>query len=220
MDGWISFDGSDKNIGVSGLFEFLIKSCIHGVYLMGCSMSHEYKSFCFFQIRKFCCYCVDCLWFIFRICKKRSSKCDFVKRFFIRKNFFFHNIILDTVQDMGRLNNHLPDPVCDHLFKSFLYSRNRIVISFFQNWDDKFTGPCTIDPMILKSVSNVLFNLFYSGFSGCFIAGSEAHDQNRFICLLIHKKYSPKYLFSAYKWIIQYREKKFKFFPKTYWHFG
>ena len=38
-----------------------------------------------------------------------------------------------TVQDMGRLNNHLPDPVCDHWFKSFLYSRNRIVISFFQN---------------------------------------------------------------------------------------
>ena len=61
MDGWINFDGSDKNIGVGGLFELLIKSCIHGVYLMGCSMSHEYKSFCFFQIRKFCCYCVDCL---------------------------------------------------------------------------------------------------------------------------------------------------------------
>ena len=70
--------------------------------------------------------------------------------------------------------------------------------------------------MIAKSIGNILLDLFYGSFPGGFITGSEAHDQDRFICLLIHKMHSPKGLFSAYKWIIQYCEKKFNFFPKTY----
>ena len=125
-------------------------------------------------------------------------------------------MILDTVQDMCRLHSHFPDPVCDHLFHGFFYRRNDIIVPFLKNRNDHLAGPCTIDSMIAKSIGNILLDLFYGSFSGGFITGSEAHDQDRFICLLIHKMHSPKGLFSAYKWIIQYCEKKFNFFPKTY----
>ena len=96
---------------------------------------------------------------------------------------------------MCRLDGHFPDAVCDHLLHGFFYGRNVKLISFHKKRDDKLTGPCPVDPSILKSIRDVLLDLFDGGFPGGFIAGAEAHDQNCPVCLLIHKNILLFYIF-------------------------
>lgn len=52
-----------------------------------------------------------------------------------------------------------------------------------------------VDPSILKSIRDVLLDLFNGGFPGGFIAGAEAHDQNCPVYLLIHKNVLLFYIF-------------------------
>ena len=52
-----------------------------------------------------------------------------------------------------------------HLFYCFTHSRNGNTVSFFQNRDDKFAGPCMIDSVIRKCICNILFDFFYRCFS-------------------------------------------------------
>ena len=47
----------------------------------------------------------------------------------------------------------------------------------------------------LKSIRDILLDLFDGGFPGGFIAGAEAHDQNCPVCLLIHKNVLLFYIF-------------------------
>lgn len=49
---------------------------------------------------------------------------------FERKSIFFHQIIFNTIDYMGRLYDHFCDAVCDHLFHGLGYVVDPDIVPF------------------------------------------------------------------------------------------
>ena len=114
--------------------------------------------------------------------EKRIAKGNALKMIFEGKSIFFHQIIFDTVDHMGRLYDHFCDAVCDHLLHGFGYIVDFDIVSCQKFCHDHFTGPGTINLIIGEMFTDTLFNHIDGLFAGIRKTGTETDHQNGFFC--------------------------------------
>ena len=105
----------------------------------------------------------------------------------VSEHILLHQIVFDTVDDMGRLNDQFSDAILDHGFHRFFYRVDRNPVPLFQLSDDHLAGPGTVDGSIRIGVPDIGLNAVNGLFTGFVDAGAEAHDQDRFFRMFLHK---------------------------------
>ena len=188
MNGGFRLNSAQKNIGMSLFLKHSVDPGVYGIYLVGGAVSHKNKSSIVKMLFKFLCNSADHCMRILLAGNQRRSESDRMKAVLKRKRLLFHDIIFDTVQNVGGLNDHVCDPVRFHLFHSLNYVGNIKIVALFQDRQDHLTCPGAVNTVIRKSLGNFFFNFFDSCFSGRLIACSETDGKNCFLCCLVHWK--------------------------------
>ena len=170
------------NIGKSKIFKTIIKCCVDIIGIVAGSMSHKDQCTVCREIGELLADGIDDLHMILLCGKKRITKSDAFKTIFERKSIFFHQIIFNTIDHMGRLYDHFCDAVCDHLFHGFGYVVDPDIVPFQKFCHDHFTGPGTVNLIIREMFSDALFNHIDGLFAGIRKTGTETDHQNRFSC--------------------------------------
>ena len=104
----------------------------------------------------------------------------------VSEHILFHQIIFDSVDDVGGLNNQLFDAVPDHGFHGLFYSVDRDTVPVFQFADDHLAGPGPVNRSVRIGFADISFDAVDGLFAGFVDAGAEAYDQNRFFRIFIH----------------------------------
>ena len=117
--GRISLYRAKENIFVAFVLKGVIQGSVNRVGIMGGTVAHKYQHLILGKVRKFIGNCLDHCKIVFCAGEERIPEGDGVKIITVSQGVFFHQIIFDAVDHMGRLYQNVGNPVFFHLFHSF-----------------------------------------------------------------------------------------------------
>ena len=107
----ISLHGTDHDIGIAKILEGIIKSCISCVGIVCGAVAHKDQNLIFRESFPVFHESMDGVLDIISTGQKRRAETDRIKMTGVSEHILLHQIVFDTVDDMGRLNDQFSDAI-------------------------------------------------------------------------------------------------------------
>ena len=160
---------------------------------MCCAVSHQNQHRILRQIRKLMCHSLDNS---FAVCFRSQQRCTkpyTVKLFLISQCIFLHQIILDTIDHMRRLDDHITDSIGDHRLHRLAHIVDLLIFGAKKFFHYHFARPGRVEYPVRKGSRNIILDRCNISLACFRKTGAEADNQNRF-CTFFRHKTLPKVL--------------------------
>ena len=144
------------------------------------AMSHEHQHL---AVIKFClCHdSMNSLLIVFHTAEQRLSHSDPLKQTHVFHQILHHPVIFNPVDDVGRLDDHVLDPIRRHTGQRLRYRINTDPLCTFQLADDHPACKCPVYVTFLESFFHFFLDHFYGLPHRIQMACPKAYNKDSFL---------------------------------------